>query len=128
MASFVSSRLLRRGLEIFAAISALGFLGLLLYGNNFPSFVNAMGSLQWRWVAGGVALASLDWLGGGLRPWVLVRHVFPRASLKGCVVAGGPAPWAGYLTPSQARRWPAMISAMKPSGMPIPAAGLATLM
>jgi len=128
MASLVSSRLLRRGLEIFAAISALGFLGLLLYGNNFPSFVNAMGSLQWRWVAGGVALASLDWLGGGLRLWVLVRHVFPRASLKGSVVAGGLATWAGYLTPSQAGSGPVMIYAMKRSGIPIPEAVISTFM
>src|SRR4051812_33463241 len=96
----ISPRLLRRGLELFALISALGFGGLLLYGNNLPTFLSAMGSLHWGWLLGGVALASLDWFGGGIRLWVLVRRIFPAASVSGCILAGGLATWAGYLTPS----------------------------
>src|SRR6185436_301208 len=126
--AIVSPRLLRRGLELFAGISALGFVALLLYGNNLPSFLNAMGSLKWGWVLGGICLASLDWFGGGLRLWVLVRHMYPQAGIPGCILAGGLATWAGYLTPSQAGSGPLMIYAMKRSGVPIPEAIIATFM
>ncbi len=122
----LSSRLLRRGLELFAAISTVGFLGLLLYGNNLPTFLKAMGSLSWGWVLGGVGLASLDWLGGGLRLWVLVRHVYPQASLKGAILAGGLTTWAGYLTPSQAGSGPMMIYTLKRYGVPLPEAVIST--
>src|SRR5438874_13447656 len=97
--AIVSSRLLRRGLELFAGISALGFVALLLYGNNLPTFLQTMGSLKWGWVLAAIALASLDWFGGGFRLWVLVRQIYPRARLPGCILAGGLATWAGYLTP-----------------------------
>ncbi|MBI4421539.1 MAG: flippase-like domain-containing protein [Gemmatimonadetes bacterium] len=124
----LSPRLLRRGLELFAAISAVGFVGLLLYGNNLPTFLRTMASLRWGWVLGGVALASLDWFGGGLRLWVLVRHVHPRASLKASVIAGGLSTWAGYLTPSQTGSGPMMIYAMKRYGIPLPEAVISTFM
>jgi hypothetical protein len=126
--AIVSPRLLRRGLELFAAISALGFIGLLLYGNNLPTFLATMGSLRWGWVGAAVALASLDWFGGGLRLWVLLRHIYPPASVRSCIVAGGIATWAGYLTPSQAGSGPLMIYAMKRSGVPMPEAIIATFM
>jgi len=126
--AIVSPRLLRRGLEVFAVISALGFGGLLLYGNNLPTFLATMATLRWEWVLAGVALSSLDWFGGGLRLWVLLRHIFPPASIKGSIVAGGIATWAGYLTPSQAGSGPLMIYAMKRSGVPIPEAVIATFM
>ncbi len=128
MAQLLSPRLLRRGLEVFAAISALGFLGLLLYGNNFRQFLDAMGSLRWGWVLGGVALASLDWFGGGLRIWILVRHLDPRASLKGSILAGGLTTWAGYLTPLQTGSGPMMIYTLKRYGTRVPDAVIATFM
>ncbi len=126
--ALVSPRLLRRGLELFAVISALGFAGLLLYGNNLPTFLEAMGSLEWGWLVGGVALASLDWFGGGVRLWVLVRHIYPKASLKGSILAGGLATWAGYLTPAQVGSGPLMTYALKRSGVPIPEALISTFM
>ena len=124
----LSPRLLRRGLELFAAISVLGFLGLLLYGNNLPTFLATMGSLRWGWVLVGVALASLDWFGGGTRLWVLTRHIHPPARLGSSIVAGGIATWAGYLTPAQTGSGPLMVYAMKRSGVPIPEAVIATFM
>jgi hypothetical protein len=46
----LTPRLLRRGPEIFAVISLLGFVGLLLYGNNLDRFLTATPSsiLLWR--------------------------------------------------------------------------------
>lgn len=128
MALTIAPRLLRRGLEIFAVVSLLGFGGMLLYGNNLDRFLEAMISLKWGWVAVGLGLASLDWLGGGLRAWVLARHVYPPASLKGCVVAGGMTTWAGYLTPSQTGAGPMLIYTMNRYGVPLPEAMIAALM
>jgi len=126
--ALLSPRLLRRGLELFAAISALGFIGLLLYGNNFQQFLTTMGSLHWGWVLAGVALASMDWLAGGLRIWILTRHLDPRASLKGSILAGGLCTWAGYLTPLQTGAGPMMIYTLKRYGTPLPDAVIATFM
>jgi len=87
--TIVSPRFLRRGLELFAAISLAGFVGLLFYGNNLNRFLEAMVTLRWGWLVLGIALASLDWVGGGLRLWVLARHVYPGVTLRGSMVAGG---------------------------------------
>ena len=49
-------------------------------------------ALRWNdgpWLFVGLGLASMDWLGGGFRLWVLARHVVPAPSLKGCLLAGG---------------------------------------
>ena len=121
-------RLLRRGLEIFAAISLVGFGALLLYGNNLERFLQAMVSLKWHWFVLGVGLASMDWLGGGLRLFILARHVFPRQSLKGAILAGGLNTWASYITPSQTGGGPMMIYTLKRYGTPLPESMIAALM
>src|SRR5262245_52210117 len=128
MAQFLSRRLLRRGLEIFAVISILGFIGLLFYGNNLGQFVATMGSLHWGWVLVGVALASMDWIGGGLRLWVLARHLDPKAPLSGSILAGGLCAWASYLTPLQTGGGPMIVYSLKRSGTPVPHGVIVTFM
>ncbi len=128
MANNIAPKILRRGLELFALISLVGFGAMLLYGNNLQQFLQAMVSLKWGWVAVGVVLASHDWWGGGLRAWVMARHVYPKAPVKGCVIAGGMATWAAYLTPSQTGAGPMLIYTMNRYGVPLPDAMIATLM
>lgn len=128
MIGVISSRLLRRGLELFAAISLVGFVGLLFYGNNLALFLDAMLSLQWGWVLAGVALAALEWVGGGLRLWVLTRHVHAHPSVLGSILAGGLNSWASFLTPSQTGGGPMMIYTLKRYGVPIPEAMISSLM
>jgi uncharacterized protein (TIRG00374 family) len=128
MATPLAPRLLRRGLEVFAAISLVVFVAILFYGNNLELFIDASLSLKWGWVVLGVALASLDWFGGGIRLWVLARHVYPKSSFWGCVVAAGLNSWGGYLTPSQTGGGPVMIYAMKRAGIPLPESMISALM
>lgn len=128
MATPLAPRLLRRGLEIFAAISAVVFIGILFYGNNLELFLKALVTVQWWWLGLGALLASLDWFGGGARLWVLARHVFPASAFRGCVLAAGLNAWAGYLTPSQTGGGPMMIYVMKRSGIPIPESMISGLM
>lgn len=128
MAMIVSPKVLRRGLEVFAAASAIAFGGLLFYGNNFEAFVATMVSLRWGWVVVGVALASLDWFGGGLRVWVLLRHLLPNPSFRAAVVAGGLGAWGSFITPSQTGGGPVMIYALHRQGTPLPEAMISVLM
>lgn len=124
----LTPRLFRRGLEIFAAISLLGLAGLLLYGNNLERFAHAILTLKLQWLLVGVGIASLDWFGGGLRLYVVARHVYPQQSLKGAILAGGLNTWAAYLTPSQTGGGPMMIYVLKRYGTPLPEATVASLM
>lgn len=126
--TIVSPRFLRRGLELFAVLSLLGFVGLLFYGNNLSRFLQAMVTLRWGWVVLGVGLASFDWVGGGLRLWVLVRHVYPPVRLGSAIVAGGMNTWGGFLTPTQTGGGPMMIYALKRYGVPLPEAMISSLM
>jgi uncharacterized protein (TIRG00374 family) len=128
MARKLAPQLLRRGLEIFAVISLVVFVAVLLYGNNLGQFVTAMVNLRWQWVLLGVVIASLDWFGGGLRLYVLARHVHPATTLRGAVLSAGLNAYATLITPSQAGGGPLGIYTLKRYGTPIPEGMVATFM
>jgi uncharacterized protein (TIRG00374 family) len=129
MATSLAPRVLRRGIEVFALISVLVFVGVLFYGNNLERFLAAMVTLHWSWVLVGLGLASLDWLGGGLRMYVLLRYLDPaNATLKGCIVAAGLNAWGTLITPTQAGGAPVGIYALKRYGTPVPEGMVAHLM
>src|SRR2546430_16937076 len=112
MALPLSPRLLRRGLELFAVISLSGVVGLLLYGDNFHAFWSALLSLRLHWLIVGLALASMDWFGGGTRLWVMARHVHPGVRWKDMVISGGMCAWGAYLMPFQVGAGPMMLRPM----------------
>jgi hypothetical protein len=128
MAKILAPRLLRRGVEIFAVISLIGFGGILFYGDNLNFFLETMLSLRWEWLLLGVLVASMDWIGGGIRLFVLLRHVFPTVKLKSCILSAGLNAWGTMITPSQAGGGPAGIFSLKRSGVPIPEGTVATFM
>jgi len=128
MASVLNPRLLVRGFFVFVGISILGYAGVLLYGDNLPAFLEAAGHIHWQWILVGLGLASMDWFGGGLRNWVLVRHVFPHPPIGGMILSGGMGAWAAYLTPLNSGAGPMMIYAMRRAGVPLPVAVTTTLM
>src|SRR3954464_2637709 len=120
MSRLLTPKLLLRGFEVFLVASLAGFGITLLYGNDLPAFLAAVGRLHWIWILVGVALASLDWIGGGLRLWGVARRVHPSPGagvggaprlwvvpppvspnppLKGSILAGGMGAWAAYITP-----------------------------
>src|SRR6266850_8006149 len=128
MASALSPRLLLRGFFVFVGISILGYVGVLIYGDNLAAFVQAAEHIRWGWILVGVGLSSMDWFGGGLRNWVLVRHVHPHPPIGGMILSGGMGAWAGYLTPLNSGSGPMMIYAMRRAGIPLPLAVTTTLM
>ncbi len=124
----LTPRLLRRGLELFALISLAGVVGLLLYGNNLEAFLNALFGIHWGWLVVGLGLASMDWVGGGARLWVVARHVHPGVRLRDMVLAGGMSAWAAYLTPFQSGAGPTMMWVMGRAGVRLPEAMTSTFM
>ncbi len=128
MARLLTPRILRRGLEIFLLGSLVGFGAVLFYSHNLGAFFAAIPHLRWPWLLAGLGLASLDWLGGGVRLWVLARELHPAPSFRGMVLAGGMGAWASYLTPLQSGNAPMTIYTLRRYGIPVPAALTLVLM
>jgi glycosyltransferase 2 family protein len=126
MPSLLTPKLLRRGFEISVLASLVGFAVTLLYGNDLSAFVGALGRLHWIWILAGLGLASMDWIGGGLRLWVVARHVYPNPPLKAMILAGGMGAWAGYITPVNSGAGPTTMYTMRRYGVPLPVAVTAT--
>lgn len=120
MASLLTPTALRRGFEIFLLISIASYVGVLFYGNDAGAFMASLGTIQWGWVLVGVGLASMDWIGGGLRLWVLAREVHPKPPVGPLMIAGGMGAWGAYVTPMQTGSSPIQIYAMKRAGIPVP--------
>src|SRR5437660_10060486 len=119
----LTPRLLRRGLELFAVISFLGVVVVLVFfGQDLEGFVDALTHLRGGWMVVGLALASMDWFGGGTRLWVVARHVHPGVRWRNMVFAGGMSAWAAYLTPFQTGAGPTMMWAMRRAGVRLPEA------
>jgi glycosyltransferase 2 family protein len=126
MSRLLTPKLLLRGFEVFVLASLAGFGVTLLYGNNLPAFTAAVGRLHWIWILAGVGLASMDWIGGGLRLWVCARHIYPKPPLKAMILAGGMGAWAGYITPLNSGAGPTTMYTMRRYGVPLPVAVTAT--
>jgi uncharacterized protein (TIRG00374 family) len=103
-------------------------VGLLLYGNNWQAFVSAFLGLRWWWLLVGLGLASMDWLGGGTRLWVVARHVHPGVRWRDMVISGGMSAWGAYLTPFQTGAGPMMMWTMRRAGVRLPEAVTSTFM
>jgi uncharacterized protein (TIRG00374 family) len=128
MGRLLTPKVLRRGFELFLLGSVIGIAALLFYGNNFNAVLEAIPRIHWVWVLAGLGLASMDWLGGGLRLWVLARHIYPDPPLKGLILAGGMGAWASYLTPLQSGNAPMTVYTMRRYGIPVPIALTLVLM
>ena len=121
----LTPRLLRRGLELFAVISVAGIAGLLAYylirfDDHLATFVAPFARLHWGWMLGALVLAASDWVGGGLRLWVVTRHVHPGVRLRDMILASGMGAWAMYLTPFNTGSSPMTLWVMGRAGVKIP--------
>ena len=127
MALALTPRVLRRSLELFAGISLAGLAILLSYylirfGDRIDVFLSPFLRLHWGWVVVGLALASMDWFGGGLRLWICARHVHRGVLLRDMIVAGGMGAWGAYLTPFQSGASPMIVWTMRRAGVKLPEA------
>jgi uncharacterized protein (TIRG00374 family) len=128
MARLLTPTALRRGFELFVVISLVGYGAVFFYGQDPGAFLPSLSRIEWGWVLVGLALASMDWIGGGVRLWILAREVHPNPSLRGLILAGGMGAWGAYVTPMQAGASPMMVYAMKRTGIPVSKGMTITLM
>ncbi len=128
MSRLLTPKLLLHGFEFSVLASLVGFGITLIYGNDFQAFLAGIGRIHWGWLLAGVGLASMDWIGGGLRNWVVARQVHPNPSLKGMILAGGMGAWAGYITPLNSGAGPMTMYTMRRYGVPLPVAVTSTFM
>ncbi len=128
MAGLITPARLRQGFTLFVLISVAAYGAVLFYGHDTAGFIASLSRLRWRWVLVGLGLASMDWIGGGLRLWVLARVVHHKPPVPGLIIAGGMGAWGSYITPFQAGASPMMIFAMKRVGVPVPKGMTVTLM
>jgi uncharacterized protein (TIRG00374 family) len=128
MSRLLTPKFLLRGFEVSVLASLVGFGITLVYGNDFQAFLAGIGRVHWAWLLVGLGLASLDWLGGGFRNWVVARHIHPNPSLKGMILAGGMGAWAGYITPLNSGAGPMTMYTMRRFGLPLPVAVTSTFM
>lgn len=128
MAKLLTPKVFLRGFELFMLASVAGFVGLLIYGGDLDAFLHAAARIKWGWMLAGLALASMDWFGGGLRLWVLARVIHPNPPVGGMILAGGMAAWASYITPLNSGAGPMMLYTMRRFGVPVPVAMAAVLM
>jgi uncharacterized protein (TIRG00374 family) len=126
MPRLLTPKLLVRGFEISILASLIGFGATLVYGNDLSAFFTGLWRVHWGWVLVGLGLASMDWIGGGLRLWVCARHVYPNPPLKGLILAGGMGAWAGYITPLNSGAGPMTMYTMRRFGVPLPVAVTST--
>src|SRR3989442_14922533 len=123
MALALTPRLLRRGLELFAVISLIGVgVVLVFFGENLETFVSTLGHLRWGWLLLGLGLASMDWVGGGTRLWVVARHVHPRVRWRDMVIAGGRSARGPHPPAVQTGARPPVMWAVRPPGVRPPPA------
>src|SRR5256886_13450547 len=107
MALALTPRLLRRGLELFAVISLIGVVVVLVvFGENLDAVFSALAHLRWGWLLLGLGLASMDWIGGGTRRWGVAPHEHPRARWRGMVIAGGEGGMGSLFSPNSTREGP----------------------
>ncbi|MDX2059101.1 MAG: lysylphosphatidylglycerol synthase transmembrane domain-containing protein [Gemmatimonadales bacterium] len=128
MAKLLTPKVLLRGLELFLLASLVSFGAVLIYSKSSTAFLRAIPSIQFGWLLVGLGLASMDWIGGGLRNWVLARNVMPNPGLKGMILSGGMSAWAGYLTPVMSGAGPMMVYTMRRYGVPVPVGFTITFM
>jgi uncharacterized protein (TIRG00374 family) len=128
MPRLLTPKLLRRGFEISVLASLVGFGVTLLYGNDLSAFIEALSRLHWVWILAGLGLASMDWIGGGVRLWVVARHIYPKPPLKAMILAGGMGAWAAYITPVNSGAGPMTMYTMRRYGVPLPVAVTSTFM
>jgi uncharacterized membrane protein YbhN (UPF0104 family) len=128
MAKLLTPKVLLRGLELCLLATLVSFAAVLIYSDSSTAFLRAIPSVKVGWLLAGLGLAAMDWIGGGLRNYVLARNVVEAPSLKGMVLAGGMSAWAGYLTPLMSGAGPMMIYTMKRFGVPMPVGFTVTFM
>src|SRR2546427_2461764 len=101
----LTPRLLRRGLELFAVISLIGvLLVLVFFGENLQGFLSGLANLRWGWCFWGPDPPPRTWTAGGPRPGAGARPGIPACGPPALGSRAGRARGRAISRPSQPAR------------------------
>ncbi len=111
---------IKKGLRISLALSIASVALIFIFTRPGETFY-AIEQIRPLYLLIALAVASVDWFGGGLRLYVLTRQITREISYGSCVRASLSNTFMGAVTPSQTGGGPAQIYALYKEGLPIAA-------
>jgi len=118
---------IQKGLLIFFGLSAASIAIVFIYTNSGET-LRAIRKIEPMFLLAAVALAVADWLGGGLRVFILMRGVGQKISFATGLKAALANVAMGAMTPSQAGGGPAQVFILYKNGVEFIKGMSATLM
>lgn len=100
---------IRIGIFVFVAASLAGFTALFLITQDLRGSLEGFRSFRLAWALPCIALAALDWFGGGLRLWLLTQPLKFEIAYRKCVTTAGATAALASLTPSGTGGGPAQL-------------------
>lgn len=91
---------LRWGIIGFVVASILGFGLLFFLTQDVSASLRGFRRFDLAWALPCLLFASMDWFGGGVRVWLLLRPLDLQVSYWSCVKISGATAGLAYLTPS----------------------------
>jgi len=107
---------IRLGAIAFVAASIIGFGALFLITQDIGASLDGFRQFDPRWAIPCLVLASLDWIGGGLRLWLLVLPLKFDVPFRKCVPIAGATAALASLTPSGSGGGPAQLYGLVRNG------------
>lgn len=118
---------IRRGLNVFFGLSIASIV--LVFAFTEPGrTLEALHEIRLPFLLTALAIAVTDWLGGGLRIFILTRGLEGKIGFRACVKAALAQTSMGAITPSQAGGGPAQVFVLYKNGLPFVEAVSASLM
>jgi hypothetical protein len=118
---------IRHGLNVFFGLSVAS-IALVFVFTQPGRTLEALSEIQPGFLLAALALAVADWLGGGLRIFILTRGLSGHISFRNSVKAALAQVSMGAMTPSQAAGGPAQVFVLYKNGLPFVEAVSASLM
>jgi uncharacterized protein (TIRG00374 family) len=118
---------IRHSLNVFFGLSVAS-IALVFVFTQPERTLEALSEIRPLFLAVALGLAVADWLGGGLRIYILTRGLSEKVSLRTSVKAALAQVSMGAMTPSQAAGGPAQVFLLYKNGLPFVEAVSASLM
>ena len=110
---------IRWGITAFVVATLVGFGALFFLSQDVSGSLRGFRRFDPIWALPCLAFASLDWFGGGVRVWLLLRPLQLRVDYWTCVKISGATAGLAYLTPSGIGGGPAHLYGLVRDGVSV---------
>jgi uncharacterized protein (TIRG00374 family) len=112
---------IRKGLRISLGLS-IASVALIFIFTNPEQTLSSLKRIQPLYLFVAILMSSIDWLGGGMRIYVLTQRITKEISYLACLRASLANTFMGAVTPSQTGGGPAQIYVLYKEGLSVVAA------